>query len=108
MTLHELGLVSSQAGEIKGAKQQLEESLQMQRSLHGEKDHPDIFAVTLASLGVVSRQAGDLKGAKQQLEESLRMERSLHGDKEARRKWYEAWAINRKTRFVKLPDNLPK
>ena len=28
--------------------------------------------------------------------------------KEARRKWYEAWAINRKTRFVKLPDNLPK
>ena len=107
VTLHELGVVSVEAGDLKGAKQHLEESLRMKRSLHGDKDHPGI-AATLHELGIVSRQAGDLKGAKQQLEESLRMERSLHGDKEARRKWYEAWAINRKTRFVKLPDNLPK
>ena len=44
----------------------------MKRSLHREKDHPEI-AVTLHSLGVVSRQAGDLKGAKQQRDDSERM-----------------------------------
>ena len=66
-TLHELGLVSRRAGDLKGAKQQLEESLRMNRSLHGDKDHPDI-AATLHELGMLSRQAGDLKGAKQQLD----------------------------------------
>ncbi|CAL1142166.1 unnamed protein product [Cladocopium goreaui] len=80
-TLHELGVVSCQAGDLKGAKQQLEESLRMKRSLHGDKDHPDI-AGTLHELGMVSVEAGDFKGAKQQLEESLRMKRSLHGDKD--------------------------
>ena len=79
--LHALGVVSRQDGDLKGAKQQLEESLRMKRSLHGDKDHLEI-AVTLHELGVVSCQAGDLKGAKQQLEESLRMKRSLHGDKD--------------------------
>ena len=52
-TLHELGVVSREAGDLKGAKQQLEESLRMKRSLHGDKDHPDI-AVTLHELGIVS------------------------------------------------------
>ena len=64
-TLHELGVVSRRAGDLKGAKQQLEESLRMERSLHGDKDHPGI-AATLHELGMVSRRAGDLKGAKQQ------------------------------------------
>ena len=80
-TLHALGMVSRQDGDLKGAKQQLEESLRMKRSLHGDKDHPSI-AATLHALGMVRRQDGDLKGAKQQLEESLRMKRSLHGDKD--------------------------
>ena len=80
-TLHELGVVSRRLEISIQAKQQLEESLRMKRSLHGDKDHPDI-AATLHALGVVSCQAGDLKGAKQQLEESLRMKRSLHGDKD--------------------------
>ena len=34
-TLHELGLVSRQAGDLAQAKQRLEESLRMNRSLHG-------------------------------------------------------------------------
>ena len=36
----------------------------MQRSLHGEKDHPDI-AATLHVLGLVSGQAGDLEKSKE-------------------------------------------
>ena len=35
----------------------------MKRSLHGDRDHPDI-AATLHALGNLSRQAGDLKQAK--------------------------------------------
>jgi tetratricopeptide (TPR) repeat protein len=53
----------------------------MERSLHGDRDRPDI-AETLHWLGVVSSQAGDLTRAKQLLEESLQMERSLHGDRD--------------------------
>ena len=68
-TLHSLGMVSVEAGDLTSAKQQLEESLRMKRSLHGDKDHLEI-AVTLHELGVVSFQAGDLKGAKQHLAES--------------------------------------
>ena len=49
----------------------------MQRSLHGDKDPPDLAAI-LEALDVVR----DLKGFKQQLENSLRMKRSLHGDED--------------------------
>ena len=63
------------------AKQHLEESLRMQRSMHGDRDHPKI-ANTLQALGRLSRQAGDLPAAKQHLEESLRMQRSMHGDRD--------------------------
>ena len=44
----------------------------MNRSLHGDRDHPDI-AATLDVLGALSRQAGDLNQAKQYFYESLRM-----------------------------------
>ena len=53
----------------------------MKRSLHRDRDHPNI-AVTLHALGEVSQAAGDLPEAKQHLEESLRMKRSLHGDRD--------------------------
>ena len=53
----------------------------MMRSLHGDRDHPNI-AVMVNQLGVLSRQAGDLALAKQHLEESLRMEGSLHGNRD--------------------------
>ena len=51
----------------------------MNRSLHGDRDHPHIGA-TLHELCGVSQAAGDLPEAKLYLEESLRMKRSLHGD----------------------------
>ena len=79
--LHELGLLSGEAGDLPLAKQHLEESLRMQRSMHGDRNQPEI-AVTLHALGRVSRQAGDLPLAKQHLEESLRMQRSMHGDRD--------------------------
>ena len=53
----------------------------MDRSLHGDRDHPGI-AATLHELGAVSQAAGDLPEAKQHLEESLQMERSLYGDRD--------------------------
>ena len=53
----------------------------MKRSLHGDRDHPEIAAI-LYALGQVSLQAGDLQQAKQHLDESLRMKRSLHGDRD--------------------------
>jgi hypothetical protein len=58
-TLHELGQVGRDAGDLPEAKQHLEESLRMKRSLHGDRDHPGI-AATLHALGRVSLAAGDL------------------------------------------------
>ena len=40
----------------------------MQRSLHGDRDHPGI-AATLFALGQLSSQAGDLPAAKKHLED---------------------------------------
>ena len=65
-----VGLLSLQAGDLPLAKQHLEESLRMERSLHGDRDHPGI-AAALHKLGVLSLQAKDLPAAKQHLEESL-------------------------------------
>ena len=39
-TLHDLGRVNLQAGDYDQAKQQLEESLRMKRSLHGGQGSP--------------------------------------------------------------------
>ena len=36
--------VSRDAGDLPEAKQHLEESLRMKRSLHGDRDHPDTAA----------------------------------------------------------------
>ena len=80
-TVHELGLLSRQAGDLTQAKQRLEESLRMKRSFHEDRNHPDI-AATVHELGLLSRQAGDLIEAKLRLEVSLRMKRSFHGDRD--------------------------
>eukprot|EP00435_Cladocopium_sp_Y103_P073458 s266_g43.t1 len=57
----------------------LEKSLQMQRSLHGDRAHPGI-AATLQKLGDLTAQSGDLKQAIKFLQDSLQMQRSLHGE----------------------------
>mmetsp|Transcript_3172 Transcript_3172/g.5496 ORF Transcript_3172/g.5496 Transcript_3172/m.5496 type:complete len:586 (+) Transcript_3172:22-1779(+) len=57
----------------------LQESLKMQRSLHGDRAHPNT-AATLQKLGDLAAQSGDLKQGILFLKESLQMQRSLHGD----------------------------
>ena len=57
MALRPLGVVGRTAGDLDHARQHLEESLQMFRSLNGEVDHSDI-GETLRELGEVERQAG--------------------------------------------------
>ena len=74
VVLHELGLTSRDAGNFTEAKQQLEESLQMKRSLHGDGDSHD-FAGFLFQVGQVSRKVKDLPA-----EESWKMTRSLYGE----------------------------
>eukprot|EP00438_Fugacium_kawagutii_P032305 Skav208263 [mRNA] locus=scaffold188:116403:118259:+ [translate_table: standard] len=86
-TLHETGLASWEAGDLERAKQHLEESLQMYRSLDDDSAYNSIvpslnleeslqinrnrhIAATLHELSVVSWEAGDLEGAKQHFEES--------------------------------------
>ena len=58
----------------------LQESLKMQRSLHGDRAHPGI-AATLQKLGDLAAQNGDPKQGIKFLQESLQMQRSLHGDR---------------------------
>jgi hypothetical protein len=77
--LHELCVVSQQAGYLYGAKQQLEESLRMNRVLHGDNDTSKI-AATLVALGQLSQEVGDLGQAEEQLEESFRMMCALYGE----------------------------
>ena len=75
--LYEVGRVNRQAGDLEQAKMHLEESLRMERSLHGHAEHCDV-AFLLYEVGRVNWQAGDLEQAKMHLEESLRMHRSLY------------------------------
>ena len=67
MTLHELGKVTAQTGDMKEALQYLKESLRIQQSLHGDGDHPAI-AMTLHELGKVTAQTGDLENTLQLLQ----------------------------------------
>eukprot|EP00435_Cladocopium_sp_Y103_P014106 s214_g3.t1 len=77
LLLYPCGVVYMKAGDFPRARQQLEESLAMMRSVHGNMDHL-AMAVTLRALGQVSLLAGDLEHAKQKLEESLEMKRALN------------------------------
>ena len=64
--------MSQKAGDLKQAKLQLKESLQMVCSLLEHGDHPDV-AATLDDLWFVSFKTCDLVQAKQHLEECLGM-----------------------------------
>ena len=59
-TLHELGSVTAQTGDLKEALRYLKEDLRMKQSLHGDGDNP-VIATTLHELGKVTVQTGDLK-----------------------------------------------
>lgn len=77
-TLHDLGAVKARNGLLlKEARQLLQESLQMRRSLLADQDHPEI-AKTLYELANVTTKAEDFDAAVAILQECLRMQQSLH------------------------------
>ena len=78
-SLHELGVVSREGGDLAAARRYVEESLNMMREVHGDKAHPEV-AASLHELGIVSRDGGDLAAAGRYVEESLKMYRELHGE----------------------------
>ena len=78
-TLQKPGELTAQSGDLKQGIQFLQESLQMQRSLLGDRDHP-VIATTLHKLADLTAQSGDLKTSVEMFQESLRMQQSLQGD----------------------------
>ncbi len=62
-SLHHLGIVLQDKGELDAAESQYRASLCMERRIHGEDaDHPDI-AVSLHELGRVLQQKEGLEGS---------------------------------------------
>ena len=94
-TLHKLGQLNIETGDLKEARQYLEECLQMIRALNGPGERPAIRFVqwiqswfqptfdvgaTLHALGELSLETGDFKEAKLYLEESLKVKRARYRD----------------------------
>ena len=76
-TLHELGTLCQNEGDLSAARLHYEESLQMERSIHGDRHHQGI-ASTLPELGRLCQAEGDLRAARRHYEESLQMKHSIH------------------------------
>ena len=70
----------AQTEDVAQALEKLQESAEVNRSLYGEKDHPNVADV-LHSLGKANQRAGDFEQAEKFLEQSLRMKESLFADK---------------------------
>ena len=66
-------------GDLVGALSKYNESLAMDRDLHGDAAHPDI-AASLNFIGSVLEHQGNLPGALSKYEESLTMMRDIYGD----------------------------
>ena len=79
-SLRKLGELSMLAGDLQEATQHLEESLRIYRTLHGDRDHPEVVA-TLRVLSQLSQKTGELEKTKRYLEEALRIVRALYGDR---------------------------
>ncbi|MBL8331039.1 MAG: tetratricopeptide repeat protein [Rubrivivax sp.] len=81
VAMNELGDVQVVAGDLKGARQSFEESLQIDRRLAAANPSSAAsqrdLSVSLERLGNVQEAAGDLKGARQSFEESLQMRQRL-------------------------------
>jgi tetratricopeptide (TPR) repeat protein len=67
-------------GDYKGARTYHEQSLAMERQVHGEEALHVGIAVSLYALGSVCDRMGDYKGARTYHEQSLAMRRKVHGE----------------------------
>ena len=78
-SLHSIGTVLLDQGDLAAARSKFEESLAMQRELHGDRPHPDI-ASSLNNISSVLEQQGDLAAARSKFQAVLEVRRQLHGD----------------------------
>ena len=74
-----LGYALTTAGQLYTASSRLEQSLEMNRAIHGHEPHLDI-ASSLNNLGLVYRKMGRLDEAQENLEQCLAIERVIHGN----------------------------
>merc|ERR1719310_2378525 len=72
-TLHDLGVLSKQEGDMDAARRYYEASLQMRNELQG--DPPDAQSPTINDV-----QGDDWASAREHYEASLDMQRAFHGD----------------------------
>ena len=77
-SLHSLAGVLKAQGDLAGARQRLERSLEIKARVFGTEDHPDV-AASLHSLAGVLKAQGDLAGARQRLERSLEISARVFG-----------------------------
>ena len=72
-TLHRLGVLLKQKGDLEQAEEHLKEALRMERSVYAGAVHVNV-AVTLHELGMLLKQKGNLEQAEECFKEELRME----------------------------------
>ena len=77
-SLHELAVVLQAQGDLDGARQRLERSLQIQAEVFGTEIHPSV-AASLHELAGVLQAQGDLDGARQRLERALQIQTEVFG-----------------------------
>ena len=78
-TLHEIGLVEANRGEIEVALRFLGQSLAMDWQLHGQRACRHEIAATLYQIGILHNMKGDPGLALRYCSQSLEMDQSLHG-----------------------------
>ena len=79
--LHSFAGVLHAQGDLAGARQRLERSLEIEAKVHGTEEHPSV-AASLHELARVLHAQGDLAGARQRLERSLEIQAKVHGTEE--------------------------
>ena len=80
-SLHALAGVLQAQGDLQGARERLERSLEIDTRVHGTEEHPSVAASLHALAGVLQAQ-GDLQGARERLERSLEIKARVHGTEE--------------------------
>ncbi|HYG63098.1 MAG TPA: tetratricopeptide repeat protein [Thermoanaerobaculia bacterium] len=76
--LHSLAGVLKEQGDLVGARQRLERSLEIKAQVFGTELHPDV-AISMHELAGVLKEQGDLAGARQRLERSLEIQAQIFG-----------------------------
>jgi tetratricopeptide (TPR) repeat protein len=79
--LHSLARVLHAQGDLDGARENLERSLEIKASVFGTQEHPSV-AASLHSLAGVLQAQGDLDGARKNLERVLEIDAGIYGTRD--------------------------